>query len=52
MEEGLPPAPVLADAAYGTDTQLGKGITELGLPYVVGVLSSVTVWKPGESPQA
>ncbi len=50
VEEGLPPAPVLADAAYGSDTQFREGITELGLPYAVGILSSVTVWKPGEAP--
>ena len=41
---------MLADAAYGTDTQFREAITELGLPYVLGVMSSVSVWKPGESP--
>lgn len=50
VEEGLPLAPVLADAACGTDTRFREGITEAGLPYVVGIMSSVTVWKPGEGP--
>jgi len=46
----LPRAPVLADAAYGTDTKFREGITELDLPYVVGIQSTVTVWKPAEGP--
>ncbi len=50
VEEGVPLAPALADAAYGTDTQFREGITALGLPYVVGVMSTVTVWKPGQGP--
>ena len=45
-----PPAPMLADAAYGNDSQFREGITELGLNYVLGVQSSTTVWKPGEGP--
>jgi SRSO17 transposase len=44
------PAPVLADAAYGNDTGFRDGITELGLLYVVGIQSSVSVWKPGQAP--
>ena len=50
VEQGVPQAPVLADAAYGTDTQLREAIGELGLRYVVGIMSSVSVWKPGEAP--
>ena len=50
VEEGVPPAPVLADAAYGNDSKFREGIGELGLCYVVGVQSSMTVWKPGEGP--
>ena len=50
LEEGVPPAPILADAAYGNDSQFREGITELGLKYVLGVQSSTTVWKPGEGP--
>lgn len=48
--QGIATAPVLADAAYGSDSRLRKGITELGLEYVVGVQSSMSVWKPGEGP--
>jgi SRSO17 transposase len=50
VRQGIPTGPVLADAAYGSDSRLRKGITELGLPYVVGVQSSMSVWKPGEAP--
>ena len=45
-----PTAPVLADPAYGNDTQFREGITELGLLYVVGVMCTMTVWKPGQQP--
>jgi SRSO17 transposase len=41
---------VLADAGYGVDGRFRAGITELGLPYVVGVQSSMTVWEPGTQP--
>ena len=50
VEQDVPPAPVLADAGYGTDTQFREAIRTLGLPYVVGVMSSVSVWKPGQAP--
>ena len=50
VEQQVPRAPVLADAAYGTDTQFREAITELGLPYVLGIQSSISVWKPGEAP--
>lgn len=41
---------VLADAGYGVDGRFRAGITALGLPYVVGVQSSMTVWEPGAEP--
>ena len=41
---------VLADAAYGTNTEFRDELTKLELEYVVGVQSSVTVWTPGEQP--
>ena len=50
VEEEVTPAPVLADAAYGNDSQFREGLTELGLEYVVGVQKSTTVWRPGEAP--
>jgi len=41
---------VLAEAAYGTNTEFHAGLTELGLRYVVGVQSTMTVWEPGNQP--
>ena len=41
---------VLADAAYGINTEFRDGVTALGLQYVVGVQSSMTVWEPGKQP--
>src|SRR5436309_10606660 len=41
---------VLADAAYGSNTEFRDGLTALGLQYVVGVQSSMTVWEPGKQP--
>jgi len=50
VEEEVTRAPVLADAAYGNDSQFREGLTELRLTYVVGVQGSMTVWRPGEAP--
>jgi SRSO17 transposase len=41
---------VLADAAYGINTDFRDGLTQLGLQYVVGVQSSMTVWESGKQP--
>src|SRR5512135_810081 len=38
---GLPPAVVLMDAGYGTDTELRQGVSDLGLTYVAGIQSSL-----------
>ncbi len=46
VKEEVTTAPVLADAAYGNDSQFREGLTELGLEYVVGVQKSTTVWEP------
>jgi SRSO17 transposase len=50
MEEEVTKAPVLADAAYGNDSQFREGLRELGLEYVVGVQKSTTVWTAGNAP--
>jgi len=50
VECEIPIGVVLADAAYGTDTKFREELTDLGLLYVVGIMSSVTVWKPGQGP--
>jgi SRSO17 transposase len=44
------PGVILADAAYGINTEFRAVVTELGLEYVVGVQSSMTVWPPGKQP--
>ena len=49
LDREIPRAPVLTDAGYGNDTGFRDGITELGLLYVVGIQSSVSVWKPGQA---
>ena len=41
---------VLADAAYGINTEFRDELTKLGLEYAVGVQSSMTVWEPGKQP--
>jgi SRSO17 transposase len=41
---------VLADAAYGNDSQFREGLSELGLQYIVGVQKSTTVWRAGQAP--
>ena len=50
VDQGVPQAPVVADAGYGTDSQFREALRELELPYVVGIMSSVSVWKPGQAP--
>jgi SRSO17 transposase len=50
VEEEVTTAPVLADAAYGNDSQFREELTELGLKYVVGVQKSTTVWRAGKAP--
>jgi SRSO17 transposase len=46
LERGV----VLADAAYGMNTQFRDQLTQLGLAYAVGVQSSMKVWEPGKQP--
>jgi len=50
VEEDVPRAPVLADAAYGNDHGFRSELERLKLHYVVGVQSSTTVWPPGTAP--
>jgi SRSO17 transposase len=40
----------LLDAGYGNATDLRDGITAIGLPYVVGIQSSTSLWPPGMEP--
>lgn len=50
LAEGLPSYCVLADAGYGVDTAFRHGLTTLGLPYLVGITSAVSVWPPDVDP--
>ena len=49
--EGVPRAPVLADAGYGDTTAFREGLTTAGLAYVVGVKKETTAWPPGQAPR-
>ena len=50
LAEGMPRAPILADAGYGDATAFREAITALGLSYAVGVQGQVTIWPPGKAP--
>ena len=50
-ERGIPEGIVLADAGYGTDTGFRSQLTKMELRYVMGIMSTVTVWKPGQEPK-
>jgi SRSO17 transposase len=50
IEQQVPRGVVLADAGYGKGTQFRTDLTQLGLPYVVGIESNATVWEPGRQP--
>ena len=47
---GVPEGVVLMDAGYGVDTALREAIAALGLDYIAGVQSHMTVWPAGEGP--
>jgi len=49
-KEGLPPAPVVADAGFGVVTAFRDALTQWGVPYVVGITSQTTAWRPGTQP--
>jgi SRSO17 transposase len=50
VKADVPGGVVLADAAYGVDSQFRAGLRALQLEYAVGVQSSVSVWEPGRQP--
>jgi SRSO17 transposase len=49
-QDGLPIAPVVADAGYGQGTDFRDQLTSWEIPYVVGISENTTVWPPGEGP--
>jgi SRSO17 transposase len=50
LADDLPPAPVVADAGYGSNTEFREGLTRRGLAYAVGIMRDTTVWPPGQGP--
>ncbi|MDR1228413.1 MAG: IS701 family transposase [Azoarcus sp.] len=50
LNEGAPRHCVLADAGYGVDTAFRQALCDMGLPYAVGITSTVVVWPPGIDP--
>jgi SRSO17 transposase len=52
LAAGVAPGIVLADAGYGVDGAFRSGVTAMGLTYVVGVQSTLSVWPPDREPLA
>lgn len=52
LADGIPTAPVVMDAGYGTTTELRDQLIARNLVYVAGVQGEVTVWPEGEEPLA
>jgi SRSO17 transposase len=50
LEEGLPAAPVVADAGYGDTTEFRDALTARGFSYAVGIKGETTLWPPGTQP--
>jgi SRSO17 transposase len=50
LKDGAPRGVILADAAYGSDTGFRDALTELGLPYAMGIGPGTSVWAPGKGP--
>ncbi len=50
-ESGLPRGVALMDAAYGRDSRLRAGMTELNVPYVAGIVPTILMWAPGHGPR-
>ncbi len=50
VEDGIPRGVVLGDAGYGADTGFRDALTELGLPYAMGIGPGASIWAPGTGP--
>ncbi|MGH9353557.1 MAG: IS701 family transposase [Terriglobia bacterium] len=50
VEQKIAVGVILADAGYGNGMPFRTALTQRGLPYMVGVESSTTVWEPGQQP--
>src|SRR5213594_3516996 len=49
--DGVPLAPVVADAGYGVATEFRDALTARGIAYLVGVREDTKVWPPGVTPR-
>jgi SRSO17 transposase len=52
LADGVPIAPMVMDAGYGTTTELRDELVTRDLEYVAGVQGEVTVWPKGKKPEA
>lgn len=50
LADGVPVAPVVADAGYGDITEFRDDLTALKLRYSVGIKPGTSVWPEGEGP--
>ena len=50
LAAGVSPGVLLTDASYGADGAFRSGVTALGLSYMVGVQSTLSVWPPDTEP--
>ena len=50
LAQGAPHHCVIADAGYGVDTAFRLRLTEMGLPYMLGITSAVSVWPQDVEP--
>jgi SRSO17 transposase len=48
---GLPRGVGLMDVAYGNDSRLRAGMTELNVPYVASILPNTLMWQSGAGPR-
>jgi SRSO17 transposase len=49
-KDGIPCGVVLADAGYGADTKFRDALTEMGLPYAMGIGPGASIWAFGTRP--
>jgi SRSO17 transposase len=50
-EAGLPRGVGLMDVAYGNDSRLRAGMTDLNVPYVAGIMPNTLMWRSGAGPR-
>jgi len=50
IAEDTPAAPIVADAGYGDSGVFRKALEDRGLSFMVGIRSSILMWKGGQGP--